>query len=317
MYINCYAFSHINMKNSKTPSKVQISNVLIDACYRPDSLYQMRLLLAAIAQIRPDQRVTHNTEFRITAQGIADLIGMTGKIGSLYNQLARAARDLRGMYITVYEYHDGRKRRGDRTEINFVARCQYVKSEGWVSLQFTHAIIPYITELKGRYKSYLLSTAMKMRSGYGIRLYEQCLRWGFRKEWEIPVEDFREMMGLQDKYPEVGELKRRVVEPAMRDVNELTEFRIRFGQRKVARRITHFQFAIEAVEPSRSRQVKGKKKGSKADSRQMRIGELIHEVEGLDRLIRSDGEPSENDLALMEMREKCQRELDELCKART
>ena len=99
------------MKNPEPPSKVQVSNALIDACYRPESLYQMRLLLTAIAQIKPDQRITHNTEFRITAQGIADLIGMTEMGGSYYNQLARAARDLRGMYITIYEHHDGRKRR--------------------------------------------------------------------------------------------------------------------------------------------------------------------------------------------------------------
>ena len=305
------------MKNPKPPSKVQISNALIDACYRPDSLYQMRLLLATIAQVKPSQRITHNTEFRITAQGIADLIGMAEMGGSYYNQLARAARDLRGMFITIYEYHDGRKRRGDRTEINFVSRCQYVKSEGWVSLQFTPAIIPYITELKGRYKSYLLSTAMKMRSGYGIRLYEQCLRWGFRNEWEVSVEDFRDLMGLQDKYSEVGELKRRVIEPAMRDVNEFTEFRIRFGQRKVARRITHFQFAIESESTAPARTLvgkKGKKNGKQADGRQMRIRDLICEIEGLDRLISSESDPNENERALMEQRAAARSELDALRK---
>ena len=56
--------------------------------------------------------------------------------------------------------------------------------------------------------------------------------------------------GLEDRYPGIAELKRNVVDPAMRDVNEVTEFRIRFGQRKVGRTIKHFQFAIETGEPT-------------------------------------------------------------------
>ena len=157
---------------------------------------------------------------------------------------------------------------------------------------------------------------MKMRSGYGIRLYEQCLRWGFREEWEVTVGEFREMMGLQDQYSTIDNLKRRVVEPAMRDVNEFTEFRVRFGQRKVGRTITHFQFAIETVEPAQTRKVKGSKKGN-PDSRQLRIRELVLEVEGLDRLIGNGDDPSENERELMKQREELQRELDGLRQAGT
>lgn len=253
------------MNNKKHSAKVQISNALIDACYRPASLYQMRLLLAAIAQIKPGQRITHKTDFEISAAGLADLIGETEMGGAYYRQLARAAKDLRGMYITIYEYHDGRKRRGDRTEINFVSHCQYVKSEGRVSLQFTHSIIPYITQLKSRYKSYLLTTAIKMRSGYGIRLYEQCLRWNFRGEWEISVEDFRDLMGLDEEYSDVRELKRRVVDPAIADVNRCTEFRITFGQRKAGRQITHFQFRIEGPAAQLKRDFDDRRKQKKVD----------------------------------------------------
>ncbi len=54
------------------------------------------------------------------------------------------------------------------------------------------------------------------------------------------------------------------------------------------------------------------KKSRKADSRQMRVRELIHEVEGLDRLILSEGGPTEIERVLMEQRENLQRELDEL-----
>ncbi|MYB40432.1 replication initiation protein [Candidatus Saccharibacteria bacterium] len=300
------------MRNEKKNMKV--SNTLLDACYRPESLYQMRLMLAAIAQIRDGQKITSDTEFEITAEGMADLIGITDRSGSLYGHLKRATDELSRMTIKVKEYHDGRKRQKRYSRINVTSICHYDEGAACVIVQFGTHFVPYVAELRERYKLYSLEVGMRMRSTYGIRLYEQCLRWGFREEWEVTVGEFREMMGLQDRYPRIAELKRNVVDPAMRDVNEFTEFRVRFGQRKVGRTITHFQFAIETGEPVQTRKVKGSKKG-KPDSRQLRIRELVLEAEGLDRLIGNGDDPSENERELMKQREELQRELDGLRQA--
>ena len=61
------------------------------------------------------------------------------------------------------------------------------------------------------------------------------------------------------------------------------------------------------------------KKGSKADSRQARIGELAGELEGLERLRggREWDEQDENHRALQKQEEDLQHELDSLRKART
>jgi len=294
---------------------MKVSNALLDASYRPESLYQMRLLLAATAQIRDGQKITSDTEFEITAEGMADLIGITDRSGSLYGHLKRATDELSRMTIKVREYHDGRKRQKRYSRINVTSICHYDEGAARVIIQFGKHFVPYVAELRERYKLYSLRIGMRMRSTYGIRLYEQCLRWGFRNEWEVSVEEFRELMGLEDKYSEVGELKRRVIEPALRDVNEFTEFRIRFGQRKAGRRITHLQFAIETDEPTQTQplKVKGKKKGRQLDSRQVRIRDLVLEIEGLDQLIGPAGAAdSENTRRLTEQRAAVQRELDDL-----
>lgn len=291
---------------------MKVSNALLDACYRPESLYQMRLMLAAIAQIKDDQKITTSTEFEVTAEGMADLIGMTDQSGSLYDHLKRATDELSRMTIKVKEYRDGRKRQKRYSRINVTSICHYEEGTARVIIQFGAHFVPYVADLRERYKLYSLQVAMRMRSSYGIRLYEQCLRWSFRKEWEVSVGEFREMMGLQDQYPAIDNLKRRVIDPAMRDVNECTEFRIRFGQRKAGRTITHFQFAIATDERPRNHQGKNRKKDRQSNSRQVQIRELIHEIEGLDRIITNKKEPSENDRVLMDMQEKYQRELDDL-----
>jgi len=159
---------------------MKVSNALLDASYRPESLYQMRLLLAATAQIRDGQKITSDTEFEITAEGMADLIGITDRSGSLYGHLKRATDELSRMTIKVREYHDGRKRQKRYSRINVTSICHYDEGAARVIIQFGKHFVPYVAELRERYKLYSLRIGMRMRSTYGIRLYEQCLRWGFR-----------------------------------------------------------------------------------------------------------------------------------------
>ena len=42
-------------------------------------------------------------------------------------------------------------------------------------------------------------------------------------------------MGVDDKYSQIGELKKRVIDPAMEQINEFTDHEIRVSYRKVGR----------------------------------------------------------------------------------
>lgn len=224
--------------------KIRKSNALVDAIYNPGSLRRMKLLLTAIAQV--DGPITQNTEIEVSAAGMADLLGEAHRGGSFYKELERAASELMGMRITIYEHPDGSMRRKDRTEINVVDRCQYVESEGRVSLQFTRSIIPYISGLQERYKEFRLAQVMNMKSTHGIRLYELALRWEYPNgEKKLTVEEFKRMMGIKNRYKgRIDRMKAQVIDPAVRDVNEHSDRTITVGQVKSGRTITHLQFRI-------------------------------------------------------------------------
>ena len=153
---------------SKKSPLLKKSNALIDAYYEPGNLWSMRLLLVAVSMIEDGQKITSDTEFSISVSGINDLVGQAmGK--NIYPELERAARDLQSKTITITEYHDGRKRQGDRTGLNVTSGCRYIESEGRVVLFLGPHIIPYLTDLKERYKSYRLDQVIGMKSGYGMR----------------------------------------------------------------------------------------------------------------------------------------------------
>ena len=226
---------------TKETKDIVKSNALIEASYHPGSLWQMRLLLACLIQIKATEKISDSQEFVVTANALADMTGQAAR--SAYRHLKRAANELRSMYITVDLNPDGSRRSRRYREINVIGHCDYLEDEGRVSLSFTRKIIPYISELKTRFTQYQTRYVMPMRSSYGIRLYELCLEWfGDTREYE--VDDFRETLGLTGKYKNIEDLKRRVIKPALKDINTCSDIRVRFGQRKSGRTVTHFQFQI-------------------------------------------------------------------------
>lgn len=219
------------------------ANALVQASYKHTSLSQMRLLMAAILQVKSKDQLSSDDEFTVTAGALADLTGT--KLDANYKALARAADDLMNMYITIRGGANGKQKGKVLEKINVVSRCKYNEGEGTVSINFTPHILPYISSLTAQFTEIEARYVMPMRSAYGVRLYELCLQWiGFGDEREFEVEEFKRMLGLQDKYEKIYKLKDKVIFPALRDIDKYTDLTVKLGQRKRGRNVTHLQFKI-------------------------------------------------------------------------
>lgn len=216
------------------------SNALIEAVYRPGSVYQMRLLMAALMQVKSKEEINFRTRYFITANALADMTGAKAK--NNYQELKAAADTLMDVTVTVFDDAAGNPLKKYR-KINLVSSCEYEDGAGTVGLRFTEEIVPYISSLKTRFTQYQARYVMPMKSGYGIRLYELCLQW-MGDEREFTVEDFRRILDLKDKYDRLERLKAKVINPAIDDINKYSDIHVTFGQRKAGRKVTHFQFKI-------------------------------------------------------------------------
>lgn len=82
------------------------------------------------------------------------------------------------------------------------------------------------------------------KSGYSVALHEQLEQRKKFGKWKVSVKDFRDLMSiLKDEYKAIYDLKRRVIETALKEIEKNTEyFNLKYKSIKSGRNITHFEF---------------------------------------------------------------------------
>ena len=93
----------------------------------------------------------------------------------------------------------------------------------------------------------------RFTSRYALILWEVCFDYFdiARNKGEtsfIPLETFRELMGLEkDEYPLFKEFNRNVIKPAIKEINELTNFCVEIETKRIGRKISELKFRISRL----------------------------------------------------------------------
>ena len=93
----------------------------------------------------------------------------------------------------------------------------------------------------------------RFRSRYALVLWEICFDYfdTDRDQGEtpfIPLEVFKGLMGLEkDEYPIFKEINRNVIKPAIKEINDLTDYHVEIEHKRIGRRIGELKFRIKRV----------------------------------------------------------------------
>jgi len=207
-------------------------NELVEAGYKL-SLSENRLLLICISRIDSTRELDIRDSFIINCQ---DIMGLTGvNKNTAYEGLKEGATRLFNREINIYR--DG----GSHLKMRWVSSVEYRNNAGEVELQFSQKISPYISELSRNFTKYKLANVMMFKSNYSIRVYELLMKWAGHTE-VVQVEKIRWLFGLEDKYSKLNDFKKRVIDVAMKEINEFSDITASYTQIKRGRTITAFKF---------------------------------------------------------------------------
>ena len=128
-----------------------------------------------------------------------------------------------------------------------------------------------VGKLDSRYTYYYLNQIANLTSMYAVRIYEMLMQW--RKKKIVPsigIEELRERLGIaENEYPRIFDLKKRVLDVAIKQINEHTDIIASYEQSKQGRNVTGFVF-----------QYKDKIKKKKTDDKVERDPNTIDWVNG-------------------------------------
>lgn len=104
------------------------------------------------------------------------------------------------------------------------------------------------------------------RSGYSVALHEQLEQRKQFQKWKVEVKEFRLLMGiLEDEYTRMDNLKLRVINPAIDEIEKNTEyFNLKYKSIKNGKSISHFEFTWGI--DKKEREHKGQKNFADIDS---------------------------------------------------
>ncbi|KAA0178865.1 replication initiation protein [Cupriavidus gilardii] len=155
---------------------------------------------------------------------------------SAYEGLKDACARLMERKLT---YRDGKK----TVQLRWVFKATYHDGEGWAEIAFSPDLTPHIFMLRNRFVQYNLELARGLQSVYTWRLLELLMREKDRGKLLITVDDLRIALDIPDTY-RFADIKRRVIETAVDELNRKADLVIQWKPVKRGRAVHSLEFTF-------------------------------------------------------------------------
>lgn len=217
---------------------VNMSNALVRAAHGL-SLAEKRVVSACLAKMDSVRLDNGRYKFKLTADEFASTFDVS--LDTAYEQLMDTGKKL--MKRTARSIEDTPRGKKERIWV-WVSGVTYHHGEGWVELGFSHEMTPHLVLLRKEFTSYKLKHASALRSMYSWRLLELLMQFKSTGLLRISIDDFcHAMEASETAQKNFGELRRRVIEPAIKELTLKDNLIIEWqGTKRGGRKITGLEF---------------------------------------------------------------------------
>lgn len=217
-------------------------NALINASYNLEVTEQRLILLSIISARETGQGITADSKLEIHASDYAKQFNVS--IDAAYKALKEAVNNL---FERQFSFQEETKKGIGIVRSRWVSRIKYIDTSAILEITFAPDVVPLITRLEQHFTTYQIQQVTKLTGKYVIRLYEILIAW--RDVGKVPLielADFRRKIGVEDnEYTAMNNFKNRVLEPAIKQINEHTDIIVKYDQHKKGRTITGFSFSFK------------------------------------------------------------------------
>ena len=110
---------------------------------------------------------------------------------------------------------------------------------------FDSRILPLLSELKSNFTQFLIDDVAGFSSVYSFRFYQMMMQFKSTGYCKISLDNLRYALALFDKYQATKDLKKRVIDTAINDINEKTPYKVSYELIKSGRKFTHLELKFK------------------------------------------------------------------------
>lgn len=211
------------------------------------NMIQFKILAVAISRISRDD--TQFLKYTFNTQDIIRYCNIPGSSGSAYQRIKYAVEHLMKQEVRVQE--------DDKTELVFSWLSAIRYRSNTVEITLNQELAPYLLELERDFTQLNCNLVMQFRNYYSIRLFmllfsSYCQKTSAKNKVEsttiiekIDISQLKEILGIEPhKYASAGNLKLKVINPAIAEIQELTPYDVRYDDIKSGKAISGISFCF-------------------------------------------------------------------------
>lgn len=258
-----------------------MDNSIVKASYNL-SVSEQRLLLSALAQIPKNEPIDPKQAYYITRD---DFVRLGANADQATRDIRNATKDLMKKTLLIdtnagiLEFHwlsevlrfdknaDARLKlkypnpEDYKNYINGLRKYNLLESlppgrhsdDIVAKIVFDSRILPLLSELKANFTQFLLDDVAGFSSIYSFRFYQMMMQFRSTGYCKISLDDLRYTLALFDKYQATKDLKKRVIDTAINEINEKSPYSVTYELIKQGRKFTHLELRFKKKEVEKSK----------------------------------------------------------------
>ena len=255
----------IDQARSERALEVFKHNDMIQKARFSLSIQEQRMVLYAISKILPTD--THIKEYTFDIKDFYNVIGWRKESYTEFKAMLKKLRD-KSWWVTL---EDGET----ESAVSWFSTVRSNQKSGKVTIKFHEDMMPFLIQLaqgQNFYTRFQLQYVLPMSSQYSPRLYEILKSYQYNnRQWFFDIDELKHLLDCES-YTNFNDFKRRVLDPAVEEINKYTDIAIFYTATKNGRKVVKINFFMDKKTESEILQVQ---RNNQEELDQMSIYDMI------------------------------------------
>lgn len=223
------------------------SNELVQKSRFELSLTEQKTIAFICALIKPVDAIDRakgtpfQLEYDFNIRDYCKICGFDYDNGNNYIKIKETLRKLRdrSMWITMPD--------GSESLCGWLSWVNTNKKSGVVKIEISRDLAPYLFDLGQKFTQYQLYNILGFKSAFSVRIYELMKSYAYQKTKTFGIEELKVLLGVENvkSYNRFPDFRRKVLEIAEREINELSDLFISFETITKGRKVIAIKFNIK------------------------------------------------------------------------